>query len=589
MGLKGKALDDFILSRSRPVEEEPAEDLTDEALDKLIMENSTPVEEEEPEIPEYPPLGERGRFTDLPTGNTATKIIDPALREILQQSRPDEIIDYFVDDKLSVRKQLDLKKLRAKGRVNGRSLVTLPQALKDINSIALQPESIKPQSWGKVFKRALKNTPRSSAQLIKDIIAPFLSPGETAYAMYRLSKGMGQKLIPGIQEDEHLVNSLVAMFKKRYGGIENFKETLATDPAGVAADISTFLLGAGFVTRAVAKTGKLSRLQKVGVGLKKAGEKIEPLTALTRGAKTVVGAVIPEKAPSWLYQNAVKFSRTIPRKQRDKLAKTALTERILPTVRSLDKLENKIGSISDKVFNIFEKATAEGRPVPIRQIFKHLRELKRKQFLSGSPMTNIKIINKVRKEVIDVNKEYNAKGYLTPSEVLEFKQNIYKEVESLYEATAEQTMIGVTKKEMARGAKDILEAIAPETKALNKRNKGLIELHKALEQAVAHLTGRDLIDLRATMRPAQGVSGKQGFNIMPYVTLGLIGSPKVKAKLAIVAESLIKQGVILDPNSVLSQVLAKTPKGVPLTLRGITQATKNGAKNGTKAIKNGEK
>jgi hypothetical protein len=576
-------LTELIESSSDIVEDsQDQEDVVDSDLNEYIRSKSIPVGDEQKEMtemPEYAPLEERDRFADLPTGETIGKEIDPALREILQQSRPDEIIDYFINNKLSDRKKKDLKNLRAKGRVNGRAFVTLPQALKDINSIALKPESIEPQSWGNVFKRALKNTPRSSTQLIKDIIAPFLSPAETAEAMYRLSKGIGQKLIPGIQEDEYLVNSLVDMFKTRYGGIDNFKETLATDPAGVAADISTFLLGAGFATRVAAKAGKISKLQKTGEVLKKAGESIEPLTAITRGTKKVVKTLIPKEMPSKLYEHAVKFSIKLPRKTRNKLTKIALAERTMPTVKGLDKLQEKINVLNKEIAKIMDIATAEGRKIPTRVIFRHLRELKKQKLLGGDARSDIRQINSIMKDIVWANKQIRKEKYFTPSELQTIKQSLYKKTKKLYTQISEKPIKGEARQQLARGIKDALEIMGPEVKQLNKRDSNLLALHEEMEKVVARLTGQDLMNFRTSIQPSRK------FSIVPYITLGLIGTPKVKAKLAIVAESLKQKGVVLDPDSILSQVLAKTPKAVPLTLRGVTQATKNGSKT----TKNGAK
>lgn len=572
MGLTGKALDDYIYSRSRPLTPEEEEDNIEteqpiESTGELIESSSNIIEDQQYD-----------EFTGLPSGKTSGKEIDPALREILQQSRPDEIIDYFVDDKLSDRKKKDLKKLKAKGRVNGRSWVTLPQALKDINSIALKPISIEPQSWGSVMKRAVKNTPRSGTQFIKDIISPFLSMKETAIAMGKLGKGLGQKLIPGTQDDEYIVDDLMEMFKRRYGGIDNFKETLATDPVGVVADISSILIPTGAAVTKIGSLGsKASKIGRTGEFVKKAGESIEPLTLITQGTKKIAKTIIPKKVPSKLYEHAVKFSIKLPRKQRNKLTKIALAERSMPTVKGLDKLQEKINVLNKNIAKIMDTATAEGRKFPTRVIFRHLRELKKQKLLGGDARADTKQINSIMKDIMWANKKIRKEKYFTPSELQTIKQSLYKKTKSLYTQISEKPIKGEARQQLARGIKDTLEIIGPEVKQLNKRDSNLLALHEEMEKVVARLTGQDLMNFRTSIQPSRK------FSIVPYITLGLIGTPKVKAKLAIVAESLKQKGVVLDPDSILSQVLAKTPKAVPLTFRGVTQVTKNGSKT----IKNG--
>src|SRR4030095_903240 len=83
-------------------------------------------------------------------------------------------------------------------------------------------------------------------------------------------------------EEEKMVDALGEFFKDRYGGIENVKRTLATDPVGFASDLSIFLTGGGSVAaKAPGVAGQAAKI--VGT----VGRTIDPLSV---GIKAVQGA-----------------------------------------------------------------------------------------------------------------------------------------------------------------------------------------------------------------------------------------------------------------------------------------------------------
>lgn len=192
--------------------------------------------------------------------------------------------------------------------------------------------------------KTIGNAPKSLFMLGKDIFNAATSPIETTKSIVNLVKGVGGKITekaleetdigqsllgkmneiriqngqPPLQTDENgklqaqtteevqMVNQVGTYFKERYGTWENFKESAVEDPAGVLSDIAGAATGAGFAVKQVGNVSRISRLADVGQTLQRAGDVLEPATAITRGASAVTGAaantlpgrIIGEAAPT---------------------------------------------------------------------------------------------------------------------------------------------------------------------------------------------------------------------------------------------------------------------------------------------------
>ena len=146
-----------------------------------------------------------------------------------------------------------------------------------------QKQNQPPIPWSDVATGAVKNLPRSTAQLGKDIVHPVMHPIDTAKSLYGMASGGVQKLIPGEQENEAQWDAVTSFFKDRYAGPENLKRTLMEDPAGLVADLSTVLSGGG--TLAARLPGRVGR---IGKGTARLGSAIDPASAAVRGVAPVV-------------------------------------------------------------------------------------------------------------------------------------------------------------------------------------------------------------------------------------------------------------------------------------------------------------
>jgi hypothetical protein len=120
--------------------------------------------------------------------------------------------------------------------------------------------------WADVPGLAVSNLGPSAAKFGGDIAHMVTNPLETGGSLYNLALGAAQKLIPDSWTDgpmgkEKYADAMGEFFSKRYGGEDEIKRTLATDPVGVLADFSTFLTGGAMAAAKIPMiAGKAARL-----------------------------------------------------------------------------------------------------------------------------------------------------------------------------------------------------------------------------------------------------------------------------------------------------------------------------------------
>lgn len=144
-----------------------------------------------------------------------------------------------------------------------------------------------PQTWGQAAATGVSNIPSSAAKFATDIVQPILHPIDTAVALKNIGHGLIEKTgLTGSREHEKYPDAVGQFFAERYGGMENLKKTMAEDPVGFAADISTVLTGGGsLAARAPGVLGKVGEITRT------AGNITNPLTPVIKGGQAVGNAV----------------------------------------------------------------------------------------------------------------------------------------------------------------------------------------------------------------------------------------------------------------------------------------------------------
>lgn len=164
----------------------------------------------------------------------------------------------------------------------------------DIPTAPATPGVPQSQSWSDVGSQALTNAPHSAVEFGKSIAQPFIHPVDTAKGLMNLGQGLveyGNK-VPGLgsaiaavnpvlgaahaasrvtdliggsssppEDHTKYVDAVGKFFTDRYGGMENLKKTMATDPVGFLADASAVLSGGGgLAARAPGIVGKIGEV-----------------------------------------------------------------------------------------------------------------------------------------------------------------------------------------------------------------------------------------------------------------------------------------------------------------------------------------
>ena len=152
----------------------------------------------------------------------------------------------------------------------------------------------KPMTAGEVATGAITNFPSSFKNLIGNIVEAVTSPVETAKSVLDVGAGalqnvLPEKLVQAVGEDKRsrdMARKVGEFYAERYGTGEGLKQAIATDPAGVLADLSTVLTsGATAAPRAVAAP------------LSKAASMVDPLALAVKGTQATLSAAGRAAAP----------------------------------------------------------------------------------------------------------------------------------------------------------------------------------------------------------------------------------------------------------------------------------------------------
>ena len=157
------------------------------------------------------------------------------------------------------------------------------------------PQVQAPLTAGEVATGAVLNLPSSTFNLATGLYEAVTSPIETGKGILNIIGGTLQNLLPEsfvkiVGEDKksrEMADQLGQFYKDRYGSIEGAKRAIATDPAGVMADLSTFLSGGALLAPKAAS---------ISTKLSQAASMVDPLqltvkgaAALARGVPSVLG------------------------------------------------------------------------------------------------------------------------------------------------------------------------------------------------------------------------------------------------------------------------------------------------------------
>ena len=157
-------------------------------------------------------------------------------------------------------------------------------------------------SWLDVPGLALKNAPASAWRLAQNLGDAVMHPYDTLKAAASVPIGLGHKVVRAFTGDENArpeeaaADALIQYGKDR---ISNPKQTIAYDPVGALADISTVLTGGAGGAKALATAGRVARLpanvvralEATNAGLGAAARATDPLGVVMRTPGVAADAV----------------------------------------------------------------------------------------------------------------------------------------------------------------------------------------------------------------------------------------------------------------------------------------------------------
>lgn len=189
-------------------------------------------------------------------------------------------------------------------------------------------EPKQPMGWGDVATGAAVNAVPSVFNLAKGVASAVASPIQTTKNVVSLASGgilnsLPEGAVNFINEtvadpeqsakDMALASALGGVYKEKYGTMEGFKTAMATDPAGVLADVATVLTGGGAAASKLGNISKIRGLEKLGGLASKAGMAVDPFN-------------LAGKAINPIFTGAANKMRAIEQKVAAKAATDAASE-----------------------------------------------------------------------------------------------------------------------------------------------------------------------------------------------------------------------------------------------------------------------
>lgn len=328
--------------------------------------------------------------------------------------------------------------------------------------------------------RALANLPGSAQNLYQQaVLNPLQDPLAALQGVGQLALGTVQKA--GDVAEEYLgpvagfspINwaldkagvdyraapeSVAEHFGDRYGSLEAAGETFRDDPAGALADLSV-------------------------------------VTPIGARARTATADKLRGGAES-LMERTVKPSTVLPREQRRGMMRTMLDEGVNPSARGLDTLEALIEERAGVVNELLAAAEATGGTVPLGEVLRPLRDLRRRRgsSLAGGGDAAAAIDQFIRDRVTDARRQ--GKTQLSAQDLQQLKRDLYDQINwNARRQVDEVPVLEEARKETARSARRQIEGMAPQVAEENRRLGNLLELRPTLERAVNRIENRDMIGM----------------------------------------------------------------------------------------------
>ena len=428
--------------------------------------------------------------------------------------------------------------------------------------------------------QSIKNFPSSLAGVFGDLYTAVTNPIDTTVALGTLARSgianAGQMLqdalplpvVSGMNRLENFVTgrnlpvgedaktyrvprqeageAFVGMLDDRYGDMDALKTTAMEDPAGLLLDLSSVLTGGGTIA---AKTG--GQAAKVGDAMKTVGNAIDPLTGTVKAPVALIESATGQPVSRQLYQSAMKPSTTLTLNDRTRLLDAGLELGATPTLRSQNKVQAKKNEVYREIEEL-ENTVDASTLSPQGRLFEHVDDVK-KEYLP--PVIDTVEVRKTIDGVVDQQLEalfLNGGKNLTVKELSAIKKRIYDKISDSYSKKAGESPIDKpseqTMKAIARSAKEQIEELIPEIKALNAKYGTIVDVQEKIQNpAAARVGNRDLVGIGMPVKVTAGAALDGTTGGVFSGLLGMVDAPVTKSNLAVATNRAGK--AVRSPNN----------------------------------------
>lgn len=429
----------------------------------------------------------------------------------------------------------DLEAL-AVGDMSKVSTETLKYLQDAMGAPSASKEERQPISWSEVPSMAASNLLPSGAQALESMVAPIVHPFQTIDALRDVLFGGLGKVVPGAAVDgqEEKFDAVMNALKDRYGGIENIKHTLATDPVGVVMDLSSVLTGGG--SAAARLPGMVGRIGREAATV---GRVIEPYNMSKLITKSAVGAAIPESVPTNIYARALKPptpNKHFNLKQQRDALQAGLDAAIYARQSGLTRLNDIIDDLNQYVEGVVSRGAKAGAQVETSRVVSALDGIYDWYHDLPEGESYLKQIDEVRDGIL------RHGPYLPADQAQRLKQKIYRLVGEEYGKISSVKI--QAHKAIALGLKDELLRIFPEIKSANDMESVLLRLEPVIEKALGRISRRDIMGIGTPITAIAGtsVTGVPNMGAKIGLLKEIVENPTTKTFIAIALNKARKGG-----------------------------------------------
>ena len=367
----------------------------------------------------------------------------------------------------------------------------------------------KPMGYGQMLGQAVVNTPASAGRMVSGLYEAVTNPVQTVSGLMDVAAGGLQNVLPKPVTDfinqfesnpeaakraVNTANAMGGMYKERYGTLEGIKNTIATDPVGVAGDLSTLLAGGAGLARgasAIAGPGRAgAAISGVADKLSTASNVTNPINAMVKApgmAYDLVGALTKQGLALKTGVGAEPITQAVKAGREGNTTVLANMREQVPITQVLDDARSNLSKM-----NLDKQKDYRSGMVNIKNdksvldfagIDKAIKDAENLAYFKGKvkDKTAASVLNDIKAKVSDWKKSDPAE-YHTPEGMDNLKQSLWEDFGKL--GREEKTAFSAGK-QIYDAVKNQINAQAPEYSKVMKNYSEASDQIKEIERALS--------------------------------------------------------------------------------------------------------